>query len=87
VDRNDVNELLARASDLRDRLAGDRMRIEALTQAIEDEAWHARVPEAAPNPAEKREFARKAAALERAVNEELARLAARPWARAERTGT
>jgi len=85
-----LGTLLARASALRDRLAGESRRIEALTRAVADEAWHAKVPEAKPRAEEARRFSLAVAGYRRTIDEELARLARladRSELRTERTGT
>ena len=87
MDAAEIRRVLERAEALRDWLIADRKRIDALARAIADEAWHARLPEAAPDEGEAREFSREAAALEREIEDEMRRLSGWLATRAERTGT
>ena len=85
--RNDLDGLLEGAEALRERLARDGGRIDALAQAVRDEAWHARASGADPDGEVEREHAHKAAEVERTLDDEFGRLRAHLRNGTERTGT
>jgi len=87
VESVELTRLLETAASLRERMARDGKRIDDLSQAVRDETWHARASEAAPDGEEEREFARRAAEIDRTLEEEIGRLSTHLRSGTERTGT
>ncbi len=80
----ELTRLVEHAQDLRDQLGEDTKRIDALSQALRDEAWHAKQPAAAPDGEKERAYIQAVRERSRSIEEGLKRLKADLQLRTER---